>query len=44
MNYFRYLPKVAYDIKGTSSPYYTEATNIMVRQKIIDAVNDNVTG
>ena len=42
MNYFRYLPKVAYDIKGTSSPYYTEATNIMVRQKIIDAVKNKI--
>jgi len=42
MNYFKYLPKVAYDIKGTSSPYYTEATNIMVRQKVIDAVKNHI--
>ena len=42
MNYFRYLPKVAYDIKGTSSPYYTEATNIMVRQKVIDAIKNKI--
>ena len=42
MNYFRYLPKVAYDIKGTSTPYYTEATNIMVRQKIIDAIKNKI--
>ena len=42
MNYFKYLPKVAYDIKGTSSPYYTEATNIMVRQKVIDAIKNKI--
>ena len=42
MNYFRYLPKVAYDIKGQSTPYYTEATNIMVRQNLIEAVKNKI--
>ena len=42
MNYFKFLPKVAYDIKGTATPYYTQATNIMVRQKIREAVKSEI--
>ena len=42
MNYFRNLPKIYYDIKGTANPYYTEAVNIMVKQKIRQAVKDDI--
>ena len=43
MNYFKNLPKVYYDIKGMSStPYYTKAINIMVKQKIRQAVKDDI--
>ena len=42
MNYFRYLPKIGYDIKGTSTPYYTSATNIMIRHKLIEFVRKNI--
>ena len=38
MDYFRNLPSIYYDIKGTSPAYYTRAVNIMVAKKIRDAV------
>ena len=37
MDYFRNLPSIYYDIKGTSPAYYTQAVNIMVAKKIRDA-------
>ena len=37
MDYFRNLPSIYYDIKGTSPAYYTQAVNIMVSKKIRDA-------
>ena len=43
--YFSNFPRIQYDIRGTNpiSPNYTIAINIMVRQKIRDAISDDVT-
>ena len=43
--YFSNFPRIQYDIRGTNpiSPNYTIAINIMVRQKIRDAIADDVT-
>ena len=42
MDYFRNLPSIYYDIKGTSPAYYTQAVNIMVAKKIRDAAAANI--
>ena len=42
MDYFRNLPTISYDIKGTSPSYYTRAVNIMVSKKIRDAVRSDI--
>ena len=42
MNYFRNFPVISYDINGTSPPYYTIARNIMVRNKIREAIIDKI--
>ena len=43
--YFSNYPKIAYDITGTNStnPDFTVAVNLMVRNKIRDAVENDVT-
>ena len=43
--YFSNFPRIQYDVNGTNpiSPDYTVAINIMVRQKIRDAIADDVT-
>ena len=43
--YFSNFPRIQYDINGTNpiSPDYTIAINLMVRQKIRDAIADDVT-
>ena len=43
--YFSNFPRIQYDINGTNpiSPDHTVAINIMVRQKIRDAIADDVT-
>ena len=42
MSYFRNLPVINYDIKGTKPYYFTSARNIMIRQKIRDAIKNSV--
>ena len=42
MYYFRNLPVINYDIKGTKPYYFTSARNIMIRQKIRDAIKNSV--
>ena len=43
--YFSNFPRIQYDMDGTNpiSPDYTIAINIMVRQKLRDAIEDDVT-
>ena len=43
--YFSNFPRIQYDVNGTNpiSPDYTVAINIMVRQKIRDAIADDIT-
>ena len=43
--YFSNFPRIQYDMSGINpiSPDYTVAINIMVRQKIRDAISDDVT-
>ena len=43
--YFSNFPRIQYDINGTNpiSPDYTVAINLMVKQKIRDAIADDVT-
>ena len=43
--YFSNFPRILYDVNGTNpiSPDHTVAINIMVRQKIRDAIADDVT-
>ena len=43
--YFSNYPKIAYDITGTNNtnPDFTVAVNLMVRNKIRDAVESDIT-
>ena len=43
--YFSNFPRILYDIKGINSttPDYTVAVNIMVKNKIKTAINDDIT-
>ena len=43
--FFANYPRIAYDISGTNSvvPNYTVAVNLMIRNKLKDAVEDDVT-
>ena len=43
--FFSNYPRIAYDISGTNStvPKYTVAVNLMIRNKLRDAVADDVT-
>ena len=43
--YFSNFPRILYDIKGTNSinPNYTVAVNIMIKNRIRTAINDDIT-
>ena len=43
--YFSNFPRILYDIKGINStnPDYTVAVNIMVKNRIRTAINDDIT-
>ena len=43
--FFSNYPRIAYDISGTNStvPKYTVAVNLMIRNKLKDAVEDDIT-
>ena len=43
--YFSNFPRILYDIKGINStnPDYTVAVNIMVKNRIKTAINDDIT-
>ena len=43
--YFANFPRILYDINGTNvtSPEYSTAINLLIRQKIRDAIKDDIT-
>ena len=43
--YFSNFPKILYDIHGTNStsPNYTVGTNLLIRQKLKDAVKNDIS-